>query len=67
MSQDVIKAYEEKKDDLYRYLDEVLPKDAQTGDYDLSGGSMLDAQKVVSLIESVLYQADKLRDIAAEK
>ncbi len=67
MSQDVIKAYEEKKDDLYRYLDEVLPKDAQTGDYHLSGGSMLDAQKVVSLIESVLYQADKLRDIAAEK
>ncbi len=67
MNEEVIKAYEDKKDDLYRYLDEVLPKDAQSGDYDLSSKPMLDAQKVVSLIESMRIQADKLRDIVAEK
>ncbi len=66
MSQEIVKAYEEKKDDLYRYLDEVLPKNSENGEYDLSARPMLDAQKVVSLIESMRIQADRLRDIVAK-
>jgi len=58
-----LKAYEERRNDFYKFLDEHIPQNADTGIYDFSGKVMLDAQKVYELFHKLDYQARKIRGI----
>jgi hypothetical protein len=58
-----LKAYEERRNEFYKFLDEHIPQNANTGIYDFSGKVMLDAQKVYELFHKLDYQARKIRGI----
>ena len=58
-----LKAYEARRNEFYKFLDEHIPQDAKTGIYDFSGKVMLDAQKVYELFHKLDYQARKIRGI----
>jgi len=58
-----LKAYEERRNEFYKFLDEHIPQDAKTGIYDFSDKVMLDAQKVYELFHKLDYQARKIRGI----
>jgi len=49
-------AYEERRNEFYKFLDEHIPQNADTGIYDFSGKVMLDVHKLD-------YQARKIRGI----
>jgi len=58
-----LKAYEERRNEFYKFLDENIPQNADIGIYDFSGKVMLDAQKVYELFHKLDYQARKIRGI----
>ena len=58
-----LKTYEERRNEFYKFLDENIPQNADTGIYDFSGKVMLDAQKVYELFHKLDYQARKIRGI----
>jgi len=58
-----LRAYEERRDEFYRFLDEHIPHDASTGLYDFRTKVMLDAEKVYELFHKLDYQARKIRGI----
>ncbi|NPA29836.1 MAG: hypothetical protein GXO33_06625 [Epsilonproteobacteria bacterium] len=62
-----LKAYEAKREDFYRFLDEHIPQNAVTGAYDFSGKPMLDAQTVYELFHKLDYQARKIRGIVVNE
>ncbi|OQX72872.1 MAG: hypothetical protein B6D59_07210 [Campylobacteraceae bacterium 4484_4] len=58
-----LRAYEDRRDEFYRYLDEHIPHDGSTGLYDFRNKVMLDAEKVYELFHKLDYQARKIRGI----
>jgi len=58
-----LKAYEERRNEFYKFLDEHIPQNTDTGIYDFSGKVVLDAQKVYELFHKLDYQARKIRGI----
>ncbi len=58
-----LRAYEDRRDEFYRFLDEHIPHDASTGLYDFRNKVMLDAEKVYELFHKLDYQARKVRGI----
>ncbi len=58
-----LRAYEDRRDEFYRFLDEHIPHDAGTGLYDFKTRPMLDAEKVYELFHKLDYQARKIRGI----
>ncbi len=58
-----LRAYEDRRDEFYRFLDEHIPHDASTGLFDFRNEVMLDAQKVYELFHKLDYQARKIRAI----
>ncbi|WP_201353750.1 hypothetical protein [Hydrogenimonas urashimensis] len=58
-----LRAYEDRRDEFYRYLDENIPHDGSTGLYDFRTRPMLDAEKVYELFHKLDYQARKIRGI----
>jgi len=58
-----LKAYEERRNDFYKFLDEHIPQDTKIGIYDFSSKVMLDAKKVYELFHKLDYQARKIRGI----
>ena len=58
-----LRAYEERRNEFYRFLDENIPHDADTGLYDFRTKVMLDAEKVYELFHKLDYQARKIRGI----
>jgi hypothetical protein len=58
-----LRAYEERREEFYRFLDEHIPHDASTGLYDFKTRPMLDAEKVYELFHKLDYQARKIRGI----
>ncbi len=58
-----LRAYEARRDEFYRFLDEHIPHDASTGLYDFREKTMLDAEKVYELFHKLDYQARKIRGI----
>ena len=62
-----LRAYEERRDEFYRFLDEHIPHDASTGLYDFKNRVMLDAEKVYELFHKLDYQARKVRGIVVNE
>ncbi|WP_353663182.1 hypothetical protein [Hydrogenimonas sp. SS33] len=62
-----LKAYEARRDEFYRFLDEHIPRDASTGLYDFKDKVMLDAEKVYELFHKLDYQARKIRGIVVNE
>ncbi len=62
-----LRAYEERRDEFYRFLDEHIPHDASTGLYDFKNKVMLDAEKVYELFHKLDYQARKVRGIVVNE
>ena len=58
-----LKAYEARRDEFYRFLDEHLPHDASTGLYDFRAKTLLDGEKIYELFHKLDYQARKIRGI----
>jgi hypothetical protein len=58
-----LRAYEERRNEFYRFLDENIPHDADTGLYDFRTKVTLDAEKVYELFHKLDYQARKIRGI----
>jgi len=58
-----LRAYEERRNEFYKFLDEHIPHDAGTGIYDFKNSVTLDAQKVYELFHKLDYQARKIRGI----
>ncbi|WP_457595980.1 hypothetical protein [Hydrogenimonas sp.] len=62
-----LRAYEERREEFYRFLDEHIPHDASTGLYDFKTEPKLDAQKVYELFHKLDYQARKIRGIVVNE
>ncbi len=62
-----LRAYEDRRDEFYRFLDENIPHDATTGLYDFRNKVMLDAEKVYELFHKLDYQARKIRGIVVNE
>jgi len=62
-----LRAYEARREEFYRFLDEHIPHDADTGLYDFKDKVMLDAQKVYELFHKLDYQARKIRGIVVNE
>ncbi len=58
-----LRAYEDRRNEFYRFLDEHIPQEASTGLYDFRNEVKLDAQKVYELFHKLDYQARKVRGI----
>ncbi|MCF6200774.1 MAG: hypothetical protein L3J42_01395 [Hydrogenimonas sp.] len=62
-----LRAYEDRRDEFYRFLDEHIPHDASTGLYDFRNRVLLDAKKVYELFHKLDYQARKIRGIVVNE
>ncbi len=62
-----LRAYEDRRDEFYKFLDEHIPHDATTGLYDFRNRVMLDAEKVYELFHKLDYQARKIRGIVVNE
>ena len=62
-----LRAYEDRRDEFYRFLDEHIPHDASTGLYDFKDKVYLDAEKVYELFHKLDYQARKIRGIVVNE
>ncbi len=62
-----LRAYEDRRDEFYRFLDENIPHDATTGLFDFRNKVMLDAEKVYELFHKLDYQARKIRGIVVNE
>jgi len=58
-----LKAYEDIRNEFYKFLDEHIPQDSKTKIYNFSSKVVLDAQKVYELFHKLDYQARKIRGI----
>ncbi len=62
-----LKAYERRREEFYKFLDEHIPTDGSTGLYDFKTRPMLDAEKVYELFHKLDYQARKIRGIVVNE
>ena len=62
-----LKAYEARRMEFYKFLDEHIPHDAETGLYDFKDEVYLDAEKVYELFHKLDYQARKIRGIVVNE